>query len=193
VAVKRAPAAGRKFLNVAAIGCSRKTEAHDLHTFTLHWIIIESERIDIRDQIAFPRTHSETFVLLKELPLRSKPVAELKGIAKDKIIVVKQIDDMGRVGAPKKTHRLIRSIEVLIGDIERNREDRSGAPLESLFGILFEPNRRRPAPFVDVDERLEQVPLWIRLLARRYLANVGIGLLLFTKIQKRPKGAHPFP
>src|SRR6267142_3809309 len=33
VAVERAAAAGRKFLNVAAIGRSRKTEAHDLHAF----------------------------------------------------------------------------------------------------------------------------------------------------------------
>jgi hypothetical protein len=31
MAVKCAPAAGRKFLNVTTIGGSRKTEAHDLH------------------------------------------------------------------------------------------------------------------------------------------------------------------
>src|SRR5438128_1973846 len=90
VAVERAPAARRKLLDVTAIGRSRKTEAHDLHALALHRIIIESERIDVRDQITFPRTHGEPLVLLKEFPLRAKPVAELEGITEDKIIVVKQ-------------------------------------------------------------------------------------------------------
>ena len=69
VAVKCAPAAGRKFLHVTAIGRSRKTEAHDLHALALHRIIIESEFIDVRNQITFPRTNGEPLIFLKEFPL----------------------------------------------------------------------------------------------------------------------------
>src|SRR5262245_43673407 len=49
VTVERTPAAGRKLLNVTAVSCSRQTETHDLHAFAFHWIIVESELVDVRN------------------------------------------------------------------------------------------------------------------------------------------------
>src|SRR5215831_3902287 len=49
VTMERAPAAGRKFLNVTAVSCSRQTETHDLHAFAFHRIIVESEFVDVRN------------------------------------------------------------------------------------------------------------------------------------------------
>ena len=68
---------------------------------------------------------------------------------------MKQIDHMGRVSAGEKSHRFIRCVEVLVGNIERYRKDRSRAPLESLLGVFFEPHGGRTAAFVNVDERFK--------------------------------------
>src|SRR5262245_8953082 len=47
VSVKSAAADVRKFLDVTAVGCSRQTEAHDLHAFAFHRIVVESEFVNV--------------------------------------------------------------------------------------------------------------------------------------------------
>src|SRR5262249_17847323 len=49
VTVESAAATGRKFLHVTAVGCSRQTEAHDLHAFAFHRIIVESKFVNVRN------------------------------------------------------------------------------------------------------------------------------------------------
>ncbi len=100
---------------------------------------------------------------------------------------------MRRVGAGEKAHRLIGDVEVLIGNIERNREDRPRRPLESLLGVALEPNRGRAPPFVNVDQRLEHMMLRLGLLAGGNLADIGIVLLLLAHVQVGAERPHARP
>ena len=133
VTVERAAASRRKLLNVTPVGSAGEAEAHDLHPLAFHRIVIENESIDVRHQITFPRAHRQAFIFLKEFPLWTETVAELKGIAEDELIIVKKVDHMWRVGTRKKAHRLVRDIEMLIRNVKRECEDRAGAPFEGLF------------------------------------------------------------
>src|SRR5882672_6877152 len=150
VAVKGTAASGGKFLHVTTIGRAGESEAHDLHALALHRIVVERESIHIRHQITFPRADRQFFVLVEKLAIRTKAIAKLKRIAKNKIFVVKQIDHVRRVGAGEKAHWLIRSVEVLIRNVERNGEDRPGGPFKGLLRVALEPNRRGTASFVNV-------------------------------------------
>ena len=100
---------------------------------------------------------------------------------------------MRRVGAGKKAHRLIGRVEVLIGNVQRNREDRPRRPLESLLGIALEPNRGRAPPFVNVDQRLEHMMLRLGLLAGGNLADISVVLLLLAHVQVGAERAHARP
>src|SRR2546429_57473 len=133
VTVERAAASRRKLLNVTPVGGAGETEAHDFHPLAFHRIVIENESIDVRHQITFPRAHRQAFIFLKEFPLWTETVAELKGIAEDELIIVKKVDHMWRVGARKKAHKLVRDIEMLVRNVKRECEDRAGAPFEDLF------------------------------------------------------------
>src|SRR5262245_3535141 len=114
MAMKLAAAASGKFLNMAAVGRARQTEAHDLHALAFHLVVVEREFIHVWHQIALPGADREFFVLVEKLPIRAEAIAELKRIAKNKIFVVKQVDDMRRVGSGEKTHRLVGGVEVLV-------------------------------------------------------------------------------
>ena len=180
--MKGAAASGGKFLDVTTIGRAGETEAHDLHAFALHRVIVEGEFIHIRHQIAFPRADRQFFVLVEELAIRTKAIAKLKWIAKNKIFVVKQIDHMRRVGAGEKAHWLVGSIEVLVGNVQRNGKNGPGGPFKSLLGVAFEPNRRGAATFVNIDKRLEHMMLQLGLFTSGDFANVSVVLLLLAHV-----------
>src|SRR5687768_12298725 len=112
--MKQAAAPRGKLLNVTTIGRAREAEAHDLHALALHRIIVQRKRIDVGNQIAFPGTNCELFVLVEELAIGTKTVTKLKGITKNEILVVKQIDHVRRIGAGEKAHRLVGRVEVLV-------------------------------------------------------------------------------
>src|SRR5437867_1128298 len=193
VPMKSAPAPRRKFLDVTTVGRAREAEAHNLDAFALHRVIVEGEFIHIRHQITLPRADRQLLVLIEKLAVGTKAIAKLKWIAENKIVVVKQIDHVRRIGAGEKTHRLGGSIEMLVGNIERYCENRPRAPLKRLLGISFEPNRRRAASFVNVHEGFEHMVLRFGLFSRRDLANVSVGLLLLAQIEKRAEHAHARP
>src|ERR1043166_3114746 len=193
VTMKQTAASRRKLLNMAAVSRSRQAKAHDLHAFAFHGIFIERKSVHVRHEIAFPRAHREPLIFLEELALGAKPIAKLERILKNKIVVMKKIDHVRRVRAAQKTHRLIGSVKMLIGNIQWNSEDRARAPFERLLGVFIEPNRRRAASLVYVDEILEQMALRIRLLAWRYFTDIGIGLLLLPEIEVRAQSAHSAP
>src|SRR5262245_19790294 len=87
--VKLAAAAGGKFLYMAAVGRACQAEAHDLHAFAFHLVVVEPELVHVRHQIALPGADRELFVLVEKLPVRPEAIAKLKRIAKNKIFVVK--------------------------------------------------------------------------------------------------------
>src|SRR6266550_7220298 len=100
---------------------------------------------------------------------------------------------MWRVGARDKAHRVVGSIEVLVRNVQRDRENRARSPFESLLGVALKPNRRRAAPFVNVDERLEHMMLRLGLLASGNLADISVVLLLLAHVQIRTERTHARP
>jgi hypothetical protein len=193
VAVERAAAPRRKFLDVAAVGRPGKPEPHNLHPVALHWIVVERKHVHVGHEVAFPRTYGEPLVFLKELALRPEAIAKLERISQNEIFVVKKVDYVRSIRSGKKPQRLVRDIEVLVRDVQRDREDRARAPLECLFRIFVEPDGRRAAAFVNVNERFEQMALRFGLASRRDFTKVRIGFLLLAEIQIGTERAHSFP
>src|ERR1044072_910644 len=100
---------------------------------------------------------------------------------------------MRRIRPGKKPYRLGGCVEMLIGNVERYREYRSGTPLEGLFEIAFKPNGRRAAPFVNVNDGLVDMMLRFGLFTRWDLADVRVGFLLLAKIEIAAERSHSGP
>ena len=94
VAVKSAAASYGDLLYVAAVDGPRQTKAHDADPFALHGVIIQSEGVYVRDKVRLPTAECKRHVMLKKIRLVAKAVMELEGIAKDKIFVMKQVDQV---------------------------------------------------------------------------------------------------
>src|SRR5262245_27325713 len=123
-----------------------------------------------------------------------KPVAKIERIAKDKIFVVKNIDHAWTGRAAEQANRFVaRAVEMDIGRIQRNGENRPAAPFKGYFAGSVLPYRGRASPLGDIDDFLEEMALRQGLSTRRDFADVGIGLLLVGKIQVAAQGAHTFP
>src|SRR5258706_12114216 len=156
--------------------------------------IVEWKMIDIGDQISFPVAVGDMLVIAQELIALVKTVAEVKRIAKNKILVVKYIDHGGASRADEQPNRFAaRTIEMNVGGVQRNGEDRSRPPLEGHFGLLILPHRRRAAPLGDVNDLFEQMALRQGLAARRNIANVSIRTLLGGQIEITAQHPHALP
>ena len=194
VTVESAAAADGKFLNVAAVGRPGDAEAHDAHALSLHRIVVERKRVDVGHQVGLPAAHREPLVMAKKVRVVVEPVAKLKRIAEDELFVVKEIEQMRQVGPRQKTHRLVLGdVEVLVGDVERDREDRPRAPFESPLAALLVPHRRRAAAGHDVNESFVEVALRQGLARGRDLADVGVVLLLIAHVEIATERPHPLP
>ena len=133
VTVKGAPAAGGKLGNVTAVGGVGERKAHMPDAFALHRELVERKLIDVRNEIRFPVAIRHVLIETKKFVTRVKPIAKLERIPENKILIVKDVDHARARGSGKETHRLARTIEVLVGRIERNCEDRPRAPFADQY------------------------------------------------------------
>ena len=117
-----------------------------LNPFAFHGKIVERKLIDVRNQIGFPIALRHMFIETEELIAGVKTIPKIKRIAKDKILVVKNIDHARTGGADEQAHRLIpRTIEMDVARVQRDREDRAGSPLERDLGAVVLRYRRGAA------------------------------------------------
>src|SRR4030095_3502032 len=82
---------------------------------------------------------------------------------------------------------------MLVGGVQGDGEDRARSPFESDFGGSLLPYRGSAPPFNDIDDLFEKMSLRQSFVARRDLTNIGVGLLLFGKIEIATRNAHPLP
>ncbi len=93
----------------------------------------------------------------------------------DEVDVAESVDDRWRVGHRHEARGLLaRGIEVLVAGVERNGEDRPGAPFERDLHAGVVPHRGRAAAVEDVDHLLEELALRRELATGRDLAHVGV-------------------
>src|SRR5262245_56617273 len=160
VAVKGTARTRRKFRNVATVGGIRQGVTHVPYPFALHGKIIKHKLIDVGNETGFPISIRHMLVKLQKLLTVMKPVAEVKRITKDKILIVKNIDHARASGSRKQTDGFVpRAVEVLIGRIQRDGKHRTGAPFKSNFRLPILPYRSRAASFGDMYDLLIQMAL----------------------------------
>ena len=179
VAVKCTAATGREFGDVATVGGIGKSKAHVLDAFAFHGKIVERKLIDVRNQIGFPIAVRHMLVVTQELIAGVETIPKIKRIAKDKILVVKNIDHARTGRADEQAHRLIpRTVEMDVARVQRDREDRAGSPLERDLGAVILRYRRGAAAFDDINDLFKKMALRQGLATGGNLTNIDVRLLL---------------
>ncbi len=152
------------------------------------------ELIDVRHQIGFPIALCHVLVVAQKLVAFVEAIAKIKWIAKDEILVVKNIDHARASRAGKQADWFVaRTVVVNVRGVQRNREDRALRPFKGDFAGAFLPNRSRAAPLGDINDFLEQMPLRQRLAAGSNFAHIGVCQLLIGEIEIATDRAHALP
>ena len=143
---------------------------------------------------------------LQQQPLLLALVGEVVGLAgeaalevvrgvEDEELVLVEVHHRRRVGDGDEARRLAaRAVEVLVGGVERDREQRPRPPLEGDAGAGVVPDGGGAAPVQHQDHLLEQLPLGLELTPRRDLAHVAIvGGARGVVVDEHGRAAPPHP
>src|SRR4030095_727204 len=107
VAMKSASAHRRKLRHMAAIGGVRERKAHVPYSFSLHRKIVEGKLIDVWHQVGFPIAVGYMLVVTQKLFSFVKPITKIEGVAKDEVLVVKDIDHARASRAREQPDRFV--------------------------------------------------------------------------------------
>src|SRR3989338_1349133 len=148
-------------------------------------VIHQLEVAHIRHEVGLPniaRKLKALIVSCMEEPLAVKvtisaiePVLEREVIVEDEVQVVQEVDHRWRGGDCQAARGFIAAaVKMLVPGIEGSREERARVPLESLLPILAIPYGRSAFAADDIDGLLEEMPLGLKVLSRRDLADVTV-------------------
>src|SRR5262245_42634909 len=127
----------------------------------------------VGDEVGFPDAPGVELALAAEIIVLARVAAAEHVIAvKDKIIVAKQAHHWRRVGYRDVARRLVAAaVEILVGRVERNREQTPSLPLETVLALAVGavaallPDGGGAAPRDDIDGQLIEMMLRLGLPA----------------------------
>src|ERR671922_548164 len=94
---------------------------------------------------------------------------------KDEIYIMVEIQYRRRISHRQESDRPVAlAIKMLVPSVERRREERAFAPLESLLFASLLPHRRRSTAADDEHQLLEHMLLWLKRFAWGNLADITI-------------------
>src|SRR5713226_405081 len=183
----------RKRRDVRAHRVLRKLEANVGAVGSPLLPVFEAKAEDVRDEVALadpagPLAHSVEIV-----GVRSVAVAEVEGALKNEIEISKEVQNERSVGDGKQARGLSVG-EVLVGGVERRREETSILPLEHVACAPAVPDPGRPSSSEHQHDLFVEMPLWKRLLSGSDLQRISIaGPPRAVEVDERATRSEPRP
>ena len=139
--------------------------------------IFQRKAARVGDKVGIPDPARIGFALAAKIfRIAVETVGEIPRRVEDKVLMVKQVKDDRRAVDREKSRRLVaRTVEVLIGAIERQREQATVVPFELGLDALVVPNRRRAASLENEMQIFVEMAHRVRFFAGGNLADVRAG------------------
>ncbi len=169
--------ADRKFGNVS---CHRSVShlQHNIGPAAAALLpLLELEATGVGNKVSFPDAAGMGFSLAAEvIGLAVKAVDEVVGYIKDEVRIVEEVkDDRHAVDGEKPGRLITLAVEVLVPDVQRQREQAPLLPFEGLLGPFVVPNCRCAPSLENINQLFVELSLRLQALSSGNLAYVGAG------------------